>query len=134
MNLEVVVETLDGYPIIGIPDRFPNVASHGHAIDWFVRDHSIPNYPMVVEMVVFEVAVLALHAIVPAIAPSLDASVVSVQPVFVPSLFLDQVALPIAALEVLLALGSLLLEVDTLGVAMVVPVLVLVAVAVSASP
>ena len=134
LELEVVFGTLDGHPIIDILDRLPNAASPGHAIDCLVRNHSIPSYPMVVEMVVFEVAVLALHAIVPAIVPSLDASVVSVQPVFVPHLSPDQVALPIAALEVLLGLGSWPLEVDTLVVAMVVPVLVLVAVAVLALP
>ena len=55
---------------------------------------------MVIGMIVSEVLVLALHVIVHAIAPAPVASVVFVQLVFVPSSFPDQVALPIAALEV----------------------------------
>ena len=92
-------EDLDGYPIIGILDHFPSSASRGHAIDRVVKG-PIPSYLMVIGMIVSEVVLLALHVIVPAVAPSLVASVVFVQLVFVQGSFPDQVALPIAALEV----------------------------------
>ena len=89
-----------GIPSIDILDRFPSFASLGHAIDWIAKSHSIPSYLMVIGMIVSEVLVPELHVIVHAVAPALVASVVSVQLVFVPSSFPDQVALPIAALEV----------------------------------
>ena len=99
-ELRVVYEALDGYPIIGNLDRFPSFASHGYAIGRVVMDHSIPSYLMVIGMMVSEVVVPALHVVVPAVVPFLDASVVSVQLVFVPSPFPDQAARLVAAPEV----------------------------------
>ena len=125
-------EDLDGHPITDILDRFPNSASHGHAIGQIVMDHSIPSYLMVIGMMVAEVVVPSLHVIVPAVVPFLAASVVFVQLVFFPSSFPDQVVLPIAALEAWLLLESLPVEVGTLAAAMVEPVLVPVAAAVLA--
>ena len=97
--MEVGYEALDGYPITGILDHFPSFASHGHAIGFVVKGHSIPSYLMVIGMIVSVALAPALHVIVPAIAPFPVASAVSVQLVFVPSQYPDLVALPIAALE-----------------------------------
>ena len=121
---------MDGYSITGNLDHFPSLASHGHAIGFDVKNQAIPNYLMVIGMIVSEVLAPASHAFVPPFVPFAAASVVFVQLGFVPSLYLDLVALPIAALEVWLGLGSLLIGMEILALVMVEPVLVPVVVAV----
>ena len=130
-ELEVVLRLWMDIPSLVTSTISPSLASHGHAIGSDVK-RSVPSPVdlMVIEMIVVEVLAPVQHGIVPPVAPFAAAFVVFVQLGFVPSLSLDLVALPIAALEVWLGLGSLPMRVETLVLVMVGPMLVPVVVAV----
>ena len=129
-ELEVVLRLWMDIPSLVTSTISPVLPAMAMPLALMCRISSIPSYLMVIGMIVVEVLAPVPHAIVPPVAPFAAASVVFVQLGFVPSLSLDLVALPIAALEVWPGLGSLLMRVETLVVVMVGPVLVPVAVAV----